>query len=178
MEKGQSLIEVLVGLATASIIVGAITVATLSSLNNAVFSKNQNLATQYAQQGVEIVRSVRDRNYSQFEQLVGTSSATTYCLAKSCTTINPPSASQSDPCGPMYLQCQQNVGGENADTFVRQVRIDPNSTDCADGAQQQTQATGVTVNVSWYDAKCPTTNLFCHTASLSTCLSTYNVITQ
>lgn len=177
MENGQSLVEVLVGLATASIIVGAITVATLSSLNNATYSKNQNLATQYAQQGVEIVRSLRDRDYASFKNLVATSSATTYCLAKSCTAIDPPSGSQSDPCGPMYLQCQQNVGGENADTFVRQVVVNPLASDCADTAQSQTQATGVTVTVSWYDGKCPTTNIFCHTVSLSTCLSTYNVIT-
>lgn len=171
MEKGQSLIEVLVGLATAVLIIGAITVATISALNNAVYSKNQNLATNYAQQGIEIVRNLRDRNYSQFQQLNGT-----YCLAKTCDKIDPTSNDPQDPCGPQSIVCSQNVGGENADIFVRQVSVDPVSSYCKDSTQQTTQGVHVTVNVSWYDAKCGSSNVFCHTVQLATCLSTYNTV--
>lgn len=170
-QKGQSLIEVLVGLATAAVITGAITVATISALNNAVFSKNQNLANTYAQQGIEIVRNMRDRNYSTFTELNGD-----YCLAKSCTDINPSNSSTNDPCGKKSILCAQNVGGENADIFVRQVSVDPNSTYCQDGTDALTQATQVTVNVSWFDSKCGSSSVFCHTVKLSTCLSTYNTI--
>lgn len=170
-QEGQSLIEVLVGLVTASLIIGAITVATITALNNSVFSKNQSIATQYAQQGLELVRNLRDRQNSSFSQLNGH-----YCLAKSCTDIKPTSSNPKDPCGPKSIICDQNVGGENADIFVRQVFVDPNSTYCMDTTQQVTQGTQVTVNVSWFDAKCGTGNVFCHQVNLSTCLSAYNTI--
>lgn len=170
-QNGQSLIEVLVSLATAAIIIGAITVATISALNNAIYSKNQNLANTYAQQGIEIVRNMRDRNYSTFSELNGY-----YCLAKTCTDINPSGSSVNDPCGAKSILCAQNVGGENVDTFVRQVFVDPNGTYCSDATSTSTQATQVTVDVSWFDAKCGTTNVFCHHVTLSTCLSTYNTI--
>lgn len=166
MQKGQSLIEVLIGLATASVIIGAITVATITALNNTVFSKNQNLATQYAQQGMEVVRNLRDRNYSQFAELNGT-----YCLAKTCNAIDPTSNNPQDPCGPRSIVCDQNVGGENADIFVRQVFVDPNSSYCTDSTQQATQGIQATVSVSWFDAKCGAGQVFCHTVKLSTCLS-------
>lgn len=165
MQKGQSLIEVLVGLAAATVILGAITAATITALNNAVYSKNQNLATEYAQQGVELVRNLRDRTYSSFSELNGY-----YCLAKTCTAINATSSNPQDPCGPKSIICDQNVGGENADIFVRQVFVDPNSTYCQDSTQDNTQGTQVTVTVSWYDSKCGSPNVFCHLVKLSTCL--------
>lgn len=173
MQKGQSLIEVLVGLATAVLIMGAITTATISALNNAVYSKNQNLATNYAQQGLEIVRNLRDRKYSLFNELNGE-----YCLAKTCKQIDPTSNDPQDPCGPKSIVCDQNVGGENADIFVRQVTVNPNSSSCKDTTQQTTQGTYVTVNVSWYDAKCGSSNVFCHNVKLGTCLSTYNTVSS
>lgn len=165
---GQSLVEVLVGLSTAVLIVGAMTVATISALSNATFSKNQNLATNYAQQGMEIVRNFRDRNYNLFSELQGD-----YCLAKSCNAIN---NNPQDPCGKVSILCSQNVGGENADIFVRKVTIDPNAISCKDTTQQTTQATLVTVNVAWFDAKCGTSSVFCHSVQLTTCLSTFNAI--
>lgn len=171
MEKGQSLIEVLIGLAAAVVIVGAITVATISALNNAVYSKNQNLATEYAQQGMETVRNLRDREYSLFNELNGE-----YCLANTCDKIDPTSNNAQDPCGPKSIICQQNVGGENAGIFVRQVSVDPNSSYCRESTGQTTQAIHVTVTVSWFDAKCGSSSVFCHTISLSSCLSTFNTI--
>lgn len=170
-EKGQSLIEVLVGLAAAVLIVGAITVATISALNNATYSKNQNLATEYAQQGAEIVRNLRDRNYTLFSALNGT-----YCLAKTCTQIDPTSNNPQDPCGPKSLVCDQNVGGQNADIYVRQVAIDRAATHCQENTQQATQAVEATVTVSWYDGKCRSSSVFCHSVAVSTCLSTFNTI--
>lgn len=173
-QKGQSLIEVLVGLATAVLIVGAITIATISALNNAVYSKNQNLATNYAQQGMEIVRNLRDRNYTLFTQLTGD-----YCLAKSCNQIDP-TGGANDPCGKQSVICAQNVGGENADIFVRTVSVTQDSLFCMDGITPTPGVQGalVDVNVSWYDSKCGSSNIFCHNVNLSTCLSTYNAISS
>lgn len=61
-EKGQSLIELVVVVAAMVIVVGALTFATIASLRNAQFSKNQAQATKLAQEAIERVRAGRDRN--------------------------------------------------------------------------------------------------------------------
>lgn len=59
---GQSLMEVIVVITVASLVVGALVFATISSLRNAQFSKNQIQSTKLAQAGLEAVRSIRDRD--------------------------------------------------------------------------------------------------------------------
>lgn len=61
-EVGQSLVELVVVVAAMVIVVGALTFATIASLRNAQFSKNQAQATKLAQEGIERVRTGRDRN--------------------------------------------------------------------------------------------------------------------
>ncbi len=61
-ELGQTLIELVIVSMVAIIIVGALTFASISSLRNAAFSKHQTLATKLAQDGIERVRTLRDRN--------------------------------------------------------------------------------------------------------------------
>lgn len=61
-EKGQSLMELVVVVAVAVIVVGALTFATIASLRNAQFAKNQIQVTKLAQEGLEKVRSLRDRD--------------------------------------------------------------------------------------------------------------------
>lgn len=61
-EHGQSLIELIVVAAVAVIVVGALTFATIASLRNAAFAKNQSQATKLAQDGLERMRGVRDRD--------------------------------------------------------------------------------------------------------------------
>lgn len=63
---GQTLIEVVVILAASVILLTALTTVIVSSLDSSTFSKNQNQASQYAQQGIEIVRVARptpDKTY-------------------------------------------------------------------------------------------------------------------
>ena len=62
LSKGQSLLELVIVIAVAIIVVGALTSATIFSLRNANLSKNQLQATKYAQEGLEKVRSLRERN--------------------------------------------------------------------------------------------------------------------
>lgn len=59
---GQSLMEVVVVVAVAVIVIGALTFATIASLRNAQFAKNQAQATKLAQEVLERVRAGRDRN--------------------------------------------------------------------------------------------------------------------
>lgn len=63
--KGQTLIEVVIVIAVMVIVVSALTFATIASLRNAQFAKNQSLATKWAQDGIEKVRSIRDRDVDQ-----------------------------------------------------------------------------------------------------------------
>lgn len=61
-QKGQSLMELVIVIAVMVIVIGALTFATIASLRNAQFAKNQAQATKYAQEGLEWARSGRDRN--------------------------------------------------------------------------------------------------------------------
>ncbi|MBI2018654.1 prepilin-type N-terminal cleavage/methylation domain-containing protein [Candidatus Daviesbacteria bacterium] len=60
-EKGQSLMELIVVITVIVFVVGALTFATIASLRNAVFAQNQAQATKLAQEGIERVRTDRDR---------------------------------------------------------------------------------------------------------------------
>lgn len=61
-EQGQSLIEVIVAATVGILVVTALTFATIFSLRNANFAKNSEQATKLAQEGIERVRTGRDRN--------------------------------------------------------------------------------------------------------------------
>lgn len=65
-EKGQTLLEVLVALGVGVAVLVATTNAILSSLTGSDFGKNQTQATQYAQQAMEVVRDLRNREGASF----------------------------------------------------------------------------------------------------------------
>lgn len=58
---GQSLIEMVVAIAVVVIVILALVAITTTSIRNAAFSRNQALATKYAQEGMEKVRAYRDQ---------------------------------------------------------------------------------------------------------------------
>lgn len=61
-ETGQSLLELVIVITVTIIVITSLVFATLSSLRNAQFAKNQAQATKLAQQGLEKIRSSRDKN--------------------------------------------------------------------------------------------------------------------
>ncbi|MDP3758420.1 MAG: prepilin-type N-terminal cleavage/methylation domain-containing protein, partial [Candidatus Daviesbacteria bacterium] len=61
-DKGQSLIEVIVAATVGILVVSALTFTTIFSLRNANLAKNSAQATKLAQEGIEKVRSIRDRD--------------------------------------------------------------------------------------------------------------------
>ena len=159
--KGQTLIEVLVAFAIGSVIVIAITTVVIAALNNAEYSKNQTYANLYIQQGMDIIRHLRDNNYTEFSNFSGN-----YCLASTCTSLN---STIGDPCGPMSISCPQNVG-----IFIRQVKITQNSPNCSKGGSSS--ETDVQTTVSWSDNKCTNaSNVFCHQITAETCFSNFGV---
>lgn len=102
-KRGQGLIEVLVALGIAVVIIAAISRLTLNSLNNAQFGKDQSAANNYAQEGMDFLRKVRNSDWNAFSSLNGV-----YCLAKDSMTLQP------EPAG----GCPQNV-----DVFKRTVAV-------------------------------------------------------
>ena len=156
-EKGQVLIEALVALGAAVVIIGAITTIVVTSLNNAELANNQNRATQYAKQGIEIVRELSETNWSGaggFTSFNGVN----YCLLQESTTLTSP------PPGNLPNTCRWAN-----DIFVRQVTIyhgnDPNNNCQGSGSK-------VIVKVAWSDSKCDTqNNLYCHNITLTSCFA-------
>ncbi len=134
-EKGQTLMELIVVSSVSIIIIGALVFATISSLRNAQFAKNQAQATKLAQDGIEKVRSLRDRNgsynVSQFNDL--------WAISFSCST--------SPNCYFKFSSSGGLVDGSSSTfedippNFTRQVIIE----DSGANAKQ------VTVVVSWTD---------------------------
>lgn len=151
-ESGQTLIEVIAALSAAVVIVSASAVAVINALKNAQFSNNQNLATRHAQEGIEVMRDLRNSNYAAFSLL----QSDTYCLRGGAAS---PSAATEFGCG-------QNVG-----IFVREVDIEKNASSCGGNL------TKVSTYVSWSDSKCTDkTEIFCHLVALDTCLSDYHIV--
>lgn len=56
------MLEAVIAIAVAVIIAGALVFATIATLRNAQFAKNQTQATRLAQEAIEKVRDIRDRN--------------------------------------------------------------------------------------------------------------------
>ncbi|OGH14056.1 MAG: hypothetical protein A2687_02215 [Candidatus Levybacteria bacterium RIFCSPHIGHO2_01_FULL_38_26] len=150
-QRGQSLVEVLLALAVAVLVITAITSVVIVALNNTTFSKNQNLANAYAQEGIEFVRALRDKSYSTL-LLYNTSAPNSYCLAGGSTV---PVAKSGPDC-----DGEGNIQGG----FIREIFIHE-SVDCEPGGDFRR----VIVTVSWKDGKCTGGN-FCHRARINSCI--------
>lgn len=61
--KGQTLLELVVGMSLITVVIGALAITTTYSLRNTQFSKNQAQATQLAQENMEKVRTIKSANY-------------------------------------------------------------------------------------------------------------------
>lgn len=142
--KGSTLIEVIIAATVGILVVTALTFATIFSLRNANFAKNSFQATKLAQEGVERVRTLRDRdgavNYSgspgadKFSEL--------WRIAFSC--------SQESNCYFYFNASSVLTGGTSANlesvppNFKRQFQIE----DVAGAGGNQKR---VTVIVTWID---------------------------
>lgn len=151
-EYGQTLIEVLVALGAAIAVLFGITIAVLSSLNNAKFTQNQNLANKYAAQGMEIVRQLRDSSSSGL-QIQNPSN----CLDKDGNLV------AKGPYG-----CDPIPGT----LFVREFDLKPSSLSCSPSGFPLLKGTLSTILVSWSDSACTSvSNPYCHQVKLISCFS-------
>lgn len=62
--KGQSLVEAVVAIGISLVVITGLVVLAVGAVRTATLSKNRSLAVQYAQEGMEALRSIRDRNYN------------------------------------------------------------------------------------------------------------------
>lgn len=166
-QRGQTLIEVLIGLAASAIVMGAITFATLTALSNSQFTRNQDLATNYAQQGMELVKNLRVIDYGTFSTLNGT-----YCLADSCTALDANPTDIGSTCGKISGNRCPGVLNVHSQ-FIRTVSVhvaDAEAAKCNDGGS--TDNTKIDVTLAWNDQKCTdSNNLYCHTVAVSSCFN-------
>jgi Tfp pilus assembly protein PilV len=133
--KGQSLIEVLVALGIIAAVVTTIASIVTSSLGNTAYSKDLNEATKYAQDGLEVTRSIRNSNYTTFATLSGT-----FCLAQNATTLGPAQGSCNTP---------------NVDQiYIRSIQVEINP-GCGANVSK------VISIVKWQDGKCGAGS-YCH----------------
>lgn len=155
-QDGQTLIEVLLALGTAVVVLSATVVAVLSALNNAQFSKNQNIATQYAQQGMEVMRNMRNSDWTLFSSYA----TGQYCLNQNSTDLSGRNRTIQGCAG------GSSPNGQNVDIYARRVDIAKNVSECGGLG-----TTKVTVSVSWSSNKCTDPgNLYCHKVELVSCL--------
>lgn len=156
--RAQSLVEVLVALSAAALVLSGIAVVVISSLNNIQYSKNQNLASQYASQAMEVIRKIRDSSSSLNNFLEANGNVLEYCLPEGSIVPIPKTT---------------NCGGSNIkNAFVRELKIFKGlptpSSECGNNYK-------VTVTVSWRDGKCtnndnaPESDKFCHKVNLVSC---------
>lgn len=164
---GQSLIEVLVALSASVVIISAIVISVSNALSNVQFSKNQNMASNYAQQGIEITRKSRDSDLTTF---LGYTDGV-YCLDEN--SISLPSKTNSNDCESISSpSCTTpNVGG----IFIREICLKKNSTKCQ--TPDSLNTIEVFSDVYWSDSKCTSNgNSYCHKTELISCLSDFNLV--
>ncbi len=169
-EAGQTLLEILLAFSVAIMVMSAVIFGITTSLSNAQYTKNQNLANSYAQEGMTVVRKIRDSGWTTFSSY---SSNTTYCLGPNKTDLNKDSDKLSLPNTNCWAQSPVPAGGP----FSREVVFDNNQSTnkcCSDnssGCSTGTAGTKATVRVSWSDNKCPVGTPLCHSVEIITCFS-------
>lgn len=144
-EKGQTIIEAVVALATILLIIAAIAIVIVNALYNSQFIKNLNTANKYAQQGMEFVKDIQQNDLSSFASYNGGP----YCIN---TAVSPP----------LTLICGDSM---NSGSLRRTIDFSKNSTDCNAATE-----TKVTVIVKWSSTKCSSSNTFCHQSELVSCM--------
>jgi len=133
---GQSLYELVVAIAISALIAMAVVSVATSSIQNSTYSKNQSLASSYAQEGTEWLRGQRDANIDNFLSKAPTSGNTNYyCLDTTDTTT----WNNTGHCGSSEVIANTS--------FLRELKF---TTTTTVSGKTQIEAD---VTVSWTDAK-------------------------
>lgn len=104
--RGQTLAEVVVVLSVIMLLVTGLVVGATASVRSAQYSRLKSQAAKYAQEAVEMVRTMRDRGWETLEPY-GSPAGKTWCLDKAGTWTEAAGS------------CAVNIDG----TFTREVRF-------------------------------------------------------
>lgn len=173
-QNGQSLIEALIALGAATVIVSAIAIGVISAVNNSDATKYQNLATTYAQQGLEIISGQSKSDWANFHTLGGSANPyapITYCFDQGKLIIKSSDKLLNG------TNCTANIGintnNPSYKFFIRQVSIVASDPICT-GTTPTDRGDHVVISVLWNDGKC-TSNTYCHKVDVNSCYA--NIIT-
>jgi hypothetical protein len=146
-EKGAILIEAILGITIATLITVGLVTALVSSLSNSTFSRSQTIATGYAQEDMELLRSYKDADYAYVE---GRANGGSYYFGTSGgnSVLISGSTDKSDPSGV---------------TFNRSIRMSQGNANCPNTIYAE-------VSSAWNDSKCSGTTK-CHKVTLRSCFS-------
>lgn len=169
--RGQTLLEILLAFSVSILVLSAIAVGVTTSLSNTQYTKNQGLANSYAQEGMAVVRQIRDSGWNNFKNLDDFFVTNTiYCLGPNPMELRKLSLPNQN----CWAQSPVPAGG----IFSREVKFEHDSVSCkADpscvdpGCLKGSKAA---VKVSWSDSKCPVGTPYCHKVELITCFSNIN----
>ena len=146
-ESGQTLVEILVAIAMVVLVLVAVVGRSVDSVRNSIFSRNEILATRFAQEGIEWDRSQRDRlGWNAFVAALD-SNPVTYCVLDLSQKIEDLTSGA----------CTGTISGT---VFTREVSLN-----YQDEPNPNGDFVDVTVTVSWTD------RIGDHTSNLGTRLS-------
>lgn len=162
--KGQSLVEVVIGLALAILVLGALINAVITSLYNSNFAKSQAEATKLAQQIMEQVRIKRDTlGYSIFSSTYGsTSDNTGVCYKFTGSDL------VSLGGGSCLTAVKQDLGSYavvSSTKFKHFIQFTKNPSLCTPNCSE------IRVSVFWADSNCPRSDSYCHKSEISSYLT-------
>lgn len=160
--RGQTLLEILLAFSVSILVLSAVILGVVTSLNNAQYTKNQGLANSYAQEGMAVVKKIRDSSWNSYKNLDDITVANTiYCLGPNSTNLT-----DLDKLALPARNCKEQNAVPAEGIFSREVKFEHNSEACSGGSK-------TTVKVSWTDSKCPadTGEPLCHSVELITCFS-------
>lgn len=144
-EDGQTLIELIVVIAVSTVVVGALVFSTISSLRNSEFAKHQAQATKLAQEGIEKMRTLRDRDMmNSISYNDGSHTASKFSDFWSINLVCPTNCYfYFNASGVLIGGTAVNFETISAGNFTRQFQIE----DYTDGTQQKK----ITSVVQWND---------------------------
>lgn len=126
--KGQTLFELVMGIAIGVVVITGIVIATTLSVGNAIFAKKNALATRYSQEALEWLRTERDKSWATVFSK-GASTTQYYCLPTLSWDIA------------NHCSLPQTISGTD---FLRELSLLNKDLDGNDGLE-------ATITVSWSD---------------------------
>jgi len=175
--SGQTLLEAVIALAALLLILSASSIAIVTSVNNATFTRNQNQANKFAQAGIEEIRSLRDTDYTYFRDFIAggdTPGSLIKCLNGNMT-FSPATSIPNTDCSSSG-QVLTTTGNNKFVRYVEFIRKnDQLRQKCflSDGAgfvKDANKGTNVRVTVKWASGRCESTQPYCHSSYVESCV--------